>query len=87
MQYTLNNHICTISVGGYNICNMRLTDDIDLMARSIPELQQIIGKLYKFNSGKPNYNMEKQLYVTEAFSLRTKILILISDTLYYIIWL
>ena len=46
MQNTLNNHISTIAVVGYNICNLRFADDIDLMPGSISELQQITDKLY-----------------------------------------
>ena len=44
MQDTLNNHTSTIAVGGNNICNLTFADDIDLMAGSIPELQQLTDK-------------------------------------------
>ena len=46
MQDTLNNHTSTIAVGEYNICNLMFSDDIDLLAGSIPELQQLTDKLY-----------------------------------------
>ena len=44
MQDTLINHTSTIDLGGYNICNLRFADDIDLIAESIPELQQLTDK-------------------------------------------
>ena len=58
MQYTLNNHTSTISIGEYTICNIWYADDIDLMAGSIPELQQLTDKLYNCSAV---YGMEVSL--------------------------
>ena len=58
MQDTLNNHTSTIAVGGYNICNLRFADDINLMAGLIPELQQLTDKLYNCSAA---YSMEVSL--------------------------
>ena len=55
MQDTQNNHTSSIAVGGYNICNLRFAVDIDLMAGSIPELQQLTDKLYNCSAA---YDME-----------------------------
>ena len=63
MQDTLNNHTSTIAVGGYHICNLRFSDDIDLMAESIPELQQITDKLYNCSAA---YGMEVSLEKVRA---------------------
>ena len=41
MQDTLNDHITSISIGGKSISNLRFADDIDLMAGSNHELQQL----------------------------------------------
>ena len=58
MQDTLNNHTSTIAIGEYNICNLRFADDIDLMAGSIPELQQLTDKCVNFSAA---YDMEVNL--------------------------
>ena len=55
MQETLKDHNSSISVGGYNICNLRFADDIDLMAGSITELQKLTDNLQKCSSA---YGME-----------------------------
>ena len=50
MQDTLEDHCSTIAVGGYELCNLKFADDIDLMAGSNTELQELINKLCKFSA-------------------------------------
>ena len=38
-------HISTMSIGGRNLCNIRFTDDIDLIVGSNDELQTLTNKL------------------------------------------
>ena len=45
MQETLHNHTTTISIGGRPICKLCFADDIDLMAGSNSELQELTNKL------------------------------------------
>ena len=45
MQETLYDHTTTISIGGRPVCNLRFADDIDLMAGSNNELQDLTKKL------------------------------------------
>ena len=45
MQETLHDHTTTISIGGRPICDLRFADDIDLMAGSNTELQDLTNKL------------------------------------------
>ena len=45
MQETLSNHLTSISIGGRPICNLRFADDIDLMAGSNEELQDLTNRL------------------------------------------
>ena len=45
MQETLHNHTTTITIGGRPLCNLRFADDIDLMAGSNTELQDLTDKL------------------------------------------
>ena len=55
MQETLHDHVTTISIAGRPICNLRFADDIDLMAGSQSELQDLTNKL-AHNAGA--YGME-----------------------------
>ena len=45
MQETLHNHSSSVSIGGYPLCNLRFADDIDLMAGSEQELQNLTDRL------------------------------------------
>lgn len=45
MQDTLEKHQTTVSIGGRPICNLRFADDIDLMASSETELQNLTDLL------------------------------------------
>jgi len=45
MQETLQNHHTSITIGGRPICNLRFADDIDLMAGTKHELQDLTNKL------------------------------------------
>ena len=45
MQNTLENHQSSISIGGRTVCNLRFADDIDLIAGSNAELQDLTNKL------------------------------------------
>ena len=45
MQDTLSEHSTSISVGGRSVCNLRFADDIDLMAGSNEELQDLTNRL------------------------------------------
>ena len=45
MQDTLEDHYSTIVVGGYELCDLRFAEDIDLMAGSNTELQKLTNKL------------------------------------------
>ena len=45
MQETLHNPITTICIGGRPICNLHFADDIDLMAGSNSDLQELTNKL------------------------------------------
>jgi len=45
MQYTLHDHVTSISIGGRPICNLRFADDIDFMGGSIGELQELTNNL------------------------------------------
>lgn len=45
MQDTLHNHLTSISIGGRPLCNLRFADDIDLMAGSNNELQDLTDRL------------------------------------------
>jgi len=45
MQDTLEMHTCSISVGGRRISNLRFADDIDLIAGSRDELQELTNSL------------------------------------------
>ena len=45
MQETLHDHHTSISIGGRPLCNLRFADDIDLMAGSNSELQNLTDKL------------------------------------------
>jgi len=51
MTDTLNDHHTTISIGGRKVCNLRFADDIDLMAGSNQELQELTNSLVR-NAGK-----------------------------------
>ena len=55
MQETLHDHVTTISIGGRPVCNLRFADDIDLMAGSNSELQELTTKLSERASA---YGME-----------------------------
>ena len=55
MTETLHNFSSTISLGGRTISNLRFADDIDLLAGSNEELQEITDRLVK-NAGA--YGME-----------------------------
>jgi len=48
---TLTDHRTTISIGGRKVCNLRFADDIDLMAGSNQELQELTYSLVH-NAGK-----------------------------------
>ena len=50
IQDTLEDHCSTISVGLYELCNLRFSDDIDLMAGSNTELQKFTNKLSMFSA-------------------------------------
>ena len=45
MQETLDDHHTSISIGGRPLCNLRFADDIDLLAGSNKELQELTDKL------------------------------------------
>ncbi|CAH1277091.1 Hypp9479 [Branchiostoma lanceolatum] len=45
MQDTLQDHHTSISNGGRRICNLRFTDDIDLLPGTNTELQDLTDKL------------------------------------------
>jgi exonuclease III len=45
MQETLDDHQTSISIGGRPLCNLRFADDIDLLAGSNEELQELSDKL------------------------------------------
>ena len=45
MQETLDDHHTSISIGGRPLCNLRFADDIDLLAGSNTELQELTDKL------------------------------------------
>ena len=45
MLNALQNHVTTISVGGRPLCNLRFADDIDLLAGSETELQELTNRL------------------------------------------
>ena len=45
MQETLSDHNTSISIGGRPLCNLRFADDIDLLAGSSKELQELTDKL------------------------------------------
>ena len=45
MQEALHDHHTSISIGGHKVCNLRFADDIDLMAGSNEELQQLTDRL------------------------------------------
>ncbi|GFS13192.1 endonuclease-reverse transcriptase [Elysia marginata] len=45
IQDTLHQHSPTISIGGRPVCNLRFTDDIDLIAGSQAELQVLTDRL------------------------------------------
>ena len=45
MQEILNDHQTYISIGGRPLCNLRFADDIDLLAGSNKELQELTDKL------------------------------------------
>lgn len=55
MQETLHDHHTSISIGGRPLCNLRFADDIDLMAGSNSELQNLTDKL---SSSAGSYGME-----------------------------
>ena len=55
MQETLHDHTTTISISGRPICNLCFADDIDLMAGSNSELQELTNKLIATASA---YGME-----------------------------
>lgn len=44
-QEALANHNTSISIGGHKICNLRFADDIDLMAGTQQELQDLTNRL------------------------------------------
>ena len=44
MQETFHDHHTSISIGGRPICNLRVTDDIDLMGGSNGELKDITNR-------------------------------------------
>ena len=67
MQETLHSHITAISTGGRPICNLRFADDIDLMAGSKRELQELINK---FIAKADAYGMEQS---TEKSKVMMKI--------------
>ena len=45
MQETLDDHQTSISIGGRPLSNLRFSDDIDLLAGSNKELQELTDKL------------------------------------------
>ena len=55
MQETLHNHKSTISVGGMIINNLRFADDIDLIAGTNSELQELTNRL---SEASKDYGME-----------------------------
>ena len=55
MQNTIEDHYITISVGRYELYNLRFSDDIDLMRGSNTELQELTNKLCKCSA---TYGME-----------------------------
>ena len=55
MQETLHNHKSTISVGGRIINNLRFADDIDLIAGTNSELQELTNRL---SEASKDYGME-----------------------------
>ena len=50
-----NNHVSSISTGGFPLSNLRFADDIDLITGSNNELQEITDKL---SSNARKYGME-----------------------------
>ena len=44
MQETIHDHTTTISIGGRPICNLCFTDNINLMAGSNSELEELTNK-------------------------------------------
>ena len=55
MQETLHNHKSTIYVGGRIINNLRFADDIDLIAGTNSELQELTNRL---SEASKDYGME-----------------------------
>jgi hypothetical protein len=55
MQETLDNFESSISIGGRHVNNLRFVDDIDLIAGSESELQELTTKLETVTK---NYGME-----------------------------
>ena len=47
MPDKIEDHYITIAVGGYELCNLRFADIIDLMAGSNTELQELTHTLCK----------------------------------------
>ena len=45
MQETLHDHHTSISIGGRPICNLQITDNIDLLGGSNGELQDLTNRL------------------------------------------
>ena len=65
MQYKLKDHDSTISIEGRPISNLRFADDIDLIAGSYYEFQNITNSLTKNSS----------IYVMEISHEKSKILV------------
>ena len=71
MQDTLEDQCSTIAVRGYELCNLRFVDNIDLMAVSNTELQELINKLCKCSA---KYCMEVSYEKSNNWSTNSRIM-------------
>ena len=71
MQDTLEDHCIIIAVEGYELCNLRFADDIDLMARSNTKLQSLTNKLCKCSA---TYGMEVSYEKSIYWSTNSRIM-------------
>ena len=80
MQETLHNHKSTISVGGRIINNLRFVDDIDLIAGTNSELQELTNRI---SEASKEYGMEvsKEKSKTMVNSKNESAKIMIDGTL------
>ena len=60
MLNTFHEHTSTISIGGRNISNLRFSDDIDLIAGSNIELQELTNRLVESSSSRNGNKPRKE---------------------------